>query len=126
MFQKRWQVIDGTKVRPLHGFVMLKFHNVPHVIDLGNGVSMPGIVAESMHWRVAEVVAVDPKGFMTRKRNRRPHEVKPGDLVLIDRIFGDVVIDNKVEALKYRVVSEDQIAGIIEGVTQENWWASIR
>lgn len=117
--------IDPTKIRPLHGFVLLRFHNVPDVIDIGIGVLVPGKVAESMHWRVAEVIAVDPSGFMSRDRSYVPHHVKVGDLVVIDKIFGDIVIDNKVESRMIRVVSEDQIAGIIEGVTAEDWWSHI-
>lgn len=103
------------KFKPLHGYVLIKFVEFKNHVE-HNGIIIPNtIMVELSRWRVAEVMALGD-GIPTKNGGLVPHQLKVGDKILIDRVFGNVVTNDKhlVEAA-YRVVSHDQIEGVLEG-----------
>ncbi len=107
-------MIKDENIRPLHGYVLLRFP--PENTDgiLKNGILIPVDLSEKRVWRIATVVALDEKGIPNKRGDGfHPHAVKVGDQVVIDRIFGDRVIEGTIHSEGLRVVSEDQITGII-------------
>lgn len=106
-------MVDESKIRPLNGFVLLRFPKEVESVQQGELV-LPGQIVNQRVWRVATVVAIDEKGIPNKTGcGFHPHEVKVGDQVVIDKIFGDRVVEGKVTTHGLRVVSEDQITAII-------------
>jgi len=108
-------MIDMERVRPVNGFVILRFPPIPDHVKLPSGLFAPHDTLDPVKWRAAQVVAVDPRGFRSRDRTFVPHVVNVGDWVVIEAIFGDRVVEGSVVRSGYRVVSEDQITAVIEG-----------
>ena len=101
------------KLKPLNGFVLLSYPHEPDLMKLGS-IVIPGAVSRNRVWRIATVVAIDEDGVPNKNRNgRTKHEVNVGDKVVIDRIFGDRIYNGELHSEGLRVVSEDQITGII-------------
>lgn len=116
--------MDISKLRPLHGFIILQFPKEPEVFER-HGLVIPGMSSESRRWRVATVVARDERGIPTKAGTRCKHQVSVGDKVVIDRIFGDRIYEGEKETAGLRVVSEDQIEGIVEtseDINLETMW----
>ena len=115
-------MIEMSDIRPVNGFILLKFHRTPQEVALASGLFIPSHDVVSHVWIHAKVIALDPRGFMSRDRSRRPHEVEVGDWVLIERIFGTIVEGGKARDVDYKVVSEDQITAVIEGDVNDDLW----
>jgi co-chaperonin GroES (HSP10) len=118
-------MIEMSDIRPVNGFILLKFKRTPQEVALKSGLFIPSQNVVSHVWIHAQVIALDPRGFMSRDRSRRPHEVKVGDWVLIERIFGTIVEDGEVRDIDYKVVSEDQITAVIEGEVDDHLWFEV-
>lgn len=95
---------DMTKMRVLHGHVLVRFPPIPAQIELRNGLALPAAMAiEGKFWRIATVIAVSDG--IPLKRGRGEHELKAGDKVLVDKIYGDVVVEGSVTHPEYRILS---------------------
>lgn len=106
-------MVDESKIRPLNGFVLLRFPKEAESVQQG-GIVLPGQAVSQRVWRIATVVSLDERGIPNKSGSGfHPHEVKVGDQVVIDKIFGDRVVDGKITTHGLRVVSEDQITAII-------------
>jgi len=108
-------------VKPLHGYVMLKFYpDQEFPLDPSSGLYLARAPHQKAVWRIGKVIAIGD-GIPAKKGDKvTPHELKVGDFVVTDHIFGAVVYDGKnVEHLEIRVLSVDQIEGVLEGVTEE-------
>lgn len=106
-------MIDERRIRPLNGFIVLRFPKEPEGVQVG-GLMVPGQVAGQRVWRIATVVSLDKRGVPNKTGGGfHPHVLKIGDQVVLDKIFGDRIIDGKMTSHGLRVVSEDQITGVI-------------
>jgi co-chaperonin GroES (HSP10) len=123
-----WGVLDMNKVRVLHGHVLVRFPPIPPEITLSNGLVVPREVAiQGKYWRIATVVSLGP-GIVTKSGAVIPHELEAGDKVLVDKIFGDVVVEGSVEHPEYRVLSlypVQQIEAILPPDTDDMAWVDM-
>lgn len=109
------------KITPLHGYVLIQFYpEEAFRLDHKTGLFMARDAWKKAVWRIGKVLALG-EGIPSKKGNRIvPHELQVGDFVVCDHIFGDVVYDGKnVETLEVRVLSVDQITGVLEGLDEE-------
>jgi chaperonin GroES len=97
------------KVRPLHDRVVIK--RIEEQETVRGGIIIPDSAKEKP--QEAEVVAVG-----TGKRNEAgqvfPLEVKAGDRILFGKYSGTEI---KLDGDEYLILREDEILGIIEGVS---------
>lgn len=118
---------NGTpKLRTLHGYVMLRFDNIPTEVKLPSGLFVPYSVGVAHQWRLATIAAVG-SGIPTKEGGNIPYDFEVGDVVLVNRIFGDRVNreTGETETKEYRIVSYDQIEGIVEVETDDEFWIEI-
>jgi co-chaperonin GroES (HSP10) len=95
---------QAEKLRPLHGHIVVKFPPIPPFLKLSNGLEVPKEIAVvGRVWRIATCVAIGP-GIPTNGGSIA-HEIKVGDKLLVGHMFGDIVVDGKVEKHTYRVLS---------------------
>lgn len=109
------------KITPLHGYVLLQFYpEEDYKVDPKSGLFLARAPHMKAVWRIAKVLALGPNGIPAKKGpGRTPYPFGVGDFVVCDHIFGDVVYDGKnVETLEVRVLSIDQITGVLEGIDE--------
>lgn len=113
----------AAKLRPIHGYVLLQFPKGT-IRSQGGIILMEEHVEQSNYWTMAKVIVVDPRGVPSKSGKRVSHSVKPGDIVVIYKIFGDIAVDGVVHKREMRVVSEDQITAVIDDpdITEEDRW----
>ncbi len=114
------------KLRTLHGYILIGFGRVPTEIKLPSGLFMPYSVAVAHKWRIAHIVALGD-GIQTKSGKLVPYPYKVGDMVLVNRIFGDIVNKQtgQTETRERRIVSYDQIEGIIETEGGSEFWMEV-
>jgi co-chaperonin GroES (HSP10) len=105
----------APKLRPLHGFVQIEDIPLPTETKTAAGILIP--VQKEARLRFGRVVALGQG--LTKKNVPVVHDVKVGDLVAFDCYMGNQFNDKSYHqdgaSRSWRVVSEDQIFGVIEG-----------
>jgi co-chaperonin GroES (HSP10) len=123
-----WGELDMSKVKVLHGHVLVRFPPIPRELTLSNGLVVPqGIALEGKFWRIVTVVAIG-EGYRTKKNVMVPHDIKVGDKLLVDKIFGDVVVEGAVTHPEYRVLSVypvHQIEAVLDPDIDDMAWVDM-
>jgi len=123
-----WGQIDMSRVKVLHGHILVRFPPIPYELTLSNGLVVPQKIAlVGKFWRVVTVVSLGD-GFYTKKGAFVPHEIKVGDKLLVDHIYGDVVVEGTVQHPEYRVLSVypvQQVEAILPPDTDDMAWVDM-